>query len=164
MNYSDDDEIRYLEAKRQTLEKRLKRLQAAIAILKNGIADSTNATPAIEDICRFLEENEGAQHQSTILEKIGEERNRRYPAVRNQYETIWRALEYHVRHHRRISCVDPETGLEVELKPLPPRPPEWRKRPNVPLPFQADNWFMLLYEEEHLPAAKHEGKETKAGN
>lgn len=148
---NDDDVLRFLENKRDEVERHLARLNAAIAALRSFTnerpplqGNSQGVIPPIVDICQYLGKQARPTAQGDIIRVVGELRQKRYPALSNHYSNVWRALEYHVRHGRMISCVN-QDGQPVKLKPLPHRPKN-RKLTNSPALYEQDNYFMLKEE------------------
>lgn len=151
MLLEDDDELlESLERKREEVERYLSRLNTAIAALRgsSGELKATTASgviPPIVDIAKYLSEHEGPVHQNDIIRAVGDLRRKRYPSLTTHYSSVWRALEYHVRHDRLISCVN-QQGRSTKLKPLPRRS-KGKKLSNSPELYLQDNWFVLKNEE-----------------
>lgn len=145
---SEDDVIRLLEAKIADIEHELHRLKNALAAYCNGTmppsksAPATGVLPAIVDICTYLKGRETPVHQKEIIREVSKVRKIRYPSLTNHRSSVWRALEYHVRHHKLIECVD-EQGERRILKPLPKRPKGPRNLDDEPGLYEQDNWFVL---------------------
>lgn len=160
MGNDNDDILEFLENRIAEAERQLGRLKAALAAYRSHQESLPVASepadagviPPIIDICRYLELEGRPTPQIDIIRFVGEMRQKRYPTLSNHYSNVWRALEYHVRHQQRISCVD-EEGRPAELKPLPPRT-KGRKLADSWEYYDQKNWFVLKPESDERHSAR----------
>jgi hypothetical protein len=124
----------YKKAEAGLLEQ-LRQIRAVLAALGEPTQDpseqeeqqpirKTGTLPPMYHIMEYLRERGKRASQSDIIRAVGQRRATEYPWLTKPYFNVWKSLEYHDRHDRKVVCVrmDGDKIVRTELVPKPKNP------------------------------------------